>query len=82
MPHSGSNNFDSHPFRSMSIDSTIPTIQLFQILSMKIQGEGHGVFKFQKKKAYPTSYQLTPLSFVQCQSVISFLRYSFFTMLP
>ena len=33
---------DSHPFCSMSIGHPIPEIRLFQNLTLKIQGQGHG----------------------------------------
>ena len=33
---------DSHPFRSSSIGHPIPEIKLFQILTLKLQGQGHG----------------------------------------
>ena len=35
-------SIDSHPFCSMSIGHPIPEIQLFQNLTLKIQGQGHG----------------------------------------
>ena len=35
-------SINSHPFRSMSIGHPIPEIQLFQNLTLKIQGQGHG----------------------------------------
>ena len=33
---------DSHPFRSMSIGHPIPELRLFQKLTLKIKGQGHG----------------------------------------
>ena len=33
---------DSHPFHSMSIRHPIPELQLFQNLTLKIKGQGHG----------------------------------------
>ena len=33
---------DSHPFRSMSISHPIPNTKLFQTLTLKLQGQGHG----------------------------------------
>ena len=33
-------SIDSHPFRSMSIGQPIPEIQLFQNLTLEIQGQG------------------------------------------
>ena len=33
---------DSHPLRSMSIGCPIPEIRLFQTLTLKLQGQGHG----------------------------------------
>ena len=35
-------SIDSHPFNSMSIGHPIPEIWLFQNLTLKIQGQGHG----------------------------------------
>ena len=35
-------SINSHLFRSMSISHPIPEIQLFQNLTLKIQGQGHG----------------------------------------
>ena len=35
-------SIDSHPFRSMSIGHPIYRIRLFQNLTLKIQGQGHG----------------------------------------
>ena len=40
-PRSKLKVIDSHPFCSMSIDPSIPEIQLFQNLTLKIQGQGH-----------------------------------------
>ena len=33
---------NSHPFRSMSISLPIPWIRLFQTLTLRLQGQGHG----------------------------------------
>ena len=33
---------DSHPFRSLSIGRPIPEIKLFQTMTLKLQGQGHG----------------------------------------
>ena len=33
---------DSHPFHSMSISHPIPHTKLFQTLTLKLQGQGHG----------------------------------------
>ena len=33
---------DSHPFRSLSISRPIPKIKLFQTLTLKLKGQGHG----------------------------------------
>ena len=35
-------SIDSHHFNSMSIGHPIPEIRLFQNLTLKIQGQGHG----------------------------------------
>ena len=52
---------NSYPFRSMSIGPPIPGIQLFQNLTLKIQGQGHGWG--QSHNMGPTFSQLTSLSF-------------------
>ena len=46
---------DSHPFRSMSIGHPIPELRLFQNLTLKIKGQGHGFLP-------RSSYRLTFLS--------------------
>ena len=54
---------DSHPFNIMSIGHPIPEIWLFQNLTLKIQGRGHGWGALESHKVGVTSYQLTSLSF-------------------
>ena len=63
---------DSHPFCSMSIGHAIPEMQLFQNLTWKIQGKGHGS-GLESQRVGVTSYRLTS-PFVPCQSALPFLR--------
>ena len=56
-------SIDSHPFNSMSIGHLIPEIRLFQNLTLKIQGQGHGWGQVESHKVSVRSYQLTSLSF-------------------
>ena len=72
---------DSYPFRSMSIGPPIPGIQLFQNLTLKIQGQGHG-WGQSLKSQHGSSIQSTHISFVPCQSGIQFLSYNFSKIWP
>ena len=57
---------DSYPFRSMSIGPPIPGIQLFQNLTLKIKGQGHGwgqSWKSQHGSNIQSTHSLTSLSF-------------------
>ena len=56
-------SIDSHPFNSMSIDRPILEIRLFQNLTLKIQGQCHGLGHSWKSQSGLTSYRLTSLSF-------------------
>ena len=63
----------SHPFKSMSIGHPIPEIRLFQNLTLKIQGQGHGWgerWKSQSGRNIPS----TRIPFVPCQSALPFMR--------
>ena len=53
-------SIDSHPFRSMSIGHVIHKIRLFQNLTLKIQGQGHGWEE--SHNMGPAFYRLTSLS--------------------
>ena len=72
---------DSNPFRSMSIGHSIPKIQHFQNLTLKIQGQGHGWGGHWKSQSR-CSILSTHIPFVLCQSAIPFLRYDFFKIWP
>ena len=65
----------------MSIGPTIPGIQLFQNLTLKIQGKGHGWGRSWKSQ-HGFNIQSTHIPFVPCQSGIPFLSYNFFKILP
>ena len=60
----------------MSIGLPIPGIQLFQNLMLKIQGKGRGVRSKLKVTTW-VNIQSTYISFIPCQSDISFLSYHF-----
>ena len=66
----------SHSFHSMSIDPHIPEIWLFQNLTLKIQGQGHGCSK-KVKVTQLAQHHLLHFLFVSCQSVqpLHVLRY-------
>ena len=68
-------SIDSHPFRPMSIGGPIPEIRLFQNLTLKIQGHGHGWDQSWKTQS-GCNILSTHNPFVPCQSAIPFLRYS------
>ena len=65
----------------MSISPSIPEIQHFQNLTLKIQGQGHG-WGWQWKSQSGCNSLLTHIPFVPCQSAIPFLRYDFFKIWP
>ena len=72
---------DSYPFRSMSIGPPIPGIQLFQNLTLKIQGQGHG-WGQSLKSQHGSCIQSTHIPLVPCQLALLFLRYSIFKVWP
>ena len=74
-------SIDSHPFNSMSIGHPIPEIWLFQNLTLKIQGQGHGWGQSWKSQS-GCNILSTYIAFVPCQSVHTFLRYSIFKVWP
>ena len=76
-------SIDSHPlkFRSMSIGHPIPEIQLFQNLTLKIQGQGHGWGECWKSQ-HESKILSTHILFIPCHSAIPFLRYDFFKIWP
>ena len=72
---------DTHPFRSLSIGHPIPEIRLFQILTLKLQGQGHACG--QRARPYsPPSILLIRFLFISHQCDQHFLRYSYFEIWP
>ena len=65
----------------MSIGHPIPELWLFQILTLKIKGQGHE-WGHSSKSQCGSSIISTHIPFVPCQSVFPFLRYSIFKILP
>ena len=53
---------DPHPFRSMSSGCPILKIRLFQTLTLKLPGQGHGVVKGQGYTVGPVSYLFASFS--------------------
>ena len=74
-------SIDSHPFNSMSISHPIPEIWLFQNLTLKIQGHGHGWGEHWKSLS-GCNILSTHIPFVPCQSALPFLRYSIYKIWP
>ena len=74
-------SIDSHPLNSMSIGHPIPEIGLFQNLTLKIQGQGHGWGEHWKSQS-GCNLLSTRIPFVPCQSAFPFLRYSIFKIWP
>ena len=74
-------SIDSHPFHPMSMGHPIPEIGLFQNLTLKIKGQGHGWGQSWKS---PSGCNIlsTHIPFVPCQSALLFLRYSIFNIWP
>ena len=54
-----------------------PDIQEFKYFTMKIKGQGHGWGERWKSK-HGSNIISTDISFIPCQSAITFLRYNFF----
>ena len=63
---------DSHPFRSMSIGHPVPELWLFQNLTLKIKGQGHG-WGHSSKSQGGSNILSTHIPFVPCQSGIPLL---------
>ena len=72
---------DSHPFHSMSIWHPIAELRLFQNLTLKINGQGHG-WGHSLKSQCGSNILSTHIPFVPCQSALPFLRYSIFKIWP
>ena len=65
----------------MSISHPIPEIRLFQNLTLKIQGQGHGRGEHWKS-LHGSNILSAHIPFVPCQSAISFIREDFFKIWP
>ena len=63
---------DLHPFRSISIGHPIPELRLFQNLTLKIWGQGHG-WGHTSKSHWGCNILSTHIPFVPCQSGIPYL---------
>ena len=74
-------SIDSHAFHSKSIGHPIPEIPLFQNLTLKIQGQGHGWGERWKPQS-GCNILSTHMPFVPCQSALPFLGYSIFKIWP
>ena len=72
---------DSHPFPSMSIGHPIPELWLFQNLTLKIKGQGHG-WGHSSKSHCGSSILSAHIPFIPCQSGIPFPSYDFFKIWP
>ena len=72
---------DSYPFYSMWISCPIPEICLFQTLTLKLQGQGHGCGQRARSCSQP-SFLLICFLFISHQSGQQFLRYSYFEIWP
>ena len=58
-------SINSHPFRSMSIGPSIPEIQHFQNLTLKIQGQGQMTMmlhNYRSRQFHRTSNDINPSS--------------------
>ena len=66
---------------SMSIGHPIPEIRLFQNLTLKIQGQGHGWGERWQSQS-GCSILSIHIPFVPCQSALPILRYSIFKIWP
>ena len=65
----------------MLIGLHVPEIQLFQILTLKIQGQGHGCCQSSKSQ-YESNILLTHIPLVPCQSAHPFLICNIFKIWP
>ena len=65
----------------MLIGPSVPEIQLFKKLTLKIQGQGHGWGKSLKSQ-HGSNIQSTHIPYVPCRSDIPFLSYDFFKIWP
>ena len=74
-------SINSHLFNSMSIGHPIPEIWLFQNLTLKIQGQGHGWGECWESQSGCNILSIH-IPFVPCQSALPFMRYSIFKIWP
>ena len=65
----------------MLIRPPIPELWLFQNLTLKIKGQGHG-WGHSSKSQCGSNILSTHIPFVPCQSALPFLRYSIFKIWP
>ena len=65
----------------MLIGPPVPKIQLFQKLTLKIQGQGHGWGQSSKSQC-ESNILSTYIPLVPCQSALPFLRYSIYKFWP
>ena len=72
---------DSHPFCTKSISPPIPEIRLFQTLTLKFQGQGHGCGQSAQPYNWP-SILLDLFSFCFTSIRSQYLRYSYFEVWP
>ena len=77
----GLHSVDSHPFCSMSLGHPIPELWLFENLTLKIKGQGHGWFHSSKLQC-GSNILSAHIPFIPCQSGIQFLSYDFFKIWP
>ena len=66
---------------SMSIGHPIAELRLFQNLTLKFEGQGHG-WGHSSKSQCGCNILSTHIPFVPCQSALPFLRYSIFKIWP
>ena len=67
---------DTHPFRSISIRRPFPELWLFQNLTLKIKGHGHG-WGHSSKSQGGSNILSTHIPFIPCQSGIPLLSWLF-----
>ena len=67
--------------RSMSIGHPVPELWLFQNLTLKIKGQGHG-WGHSSKSQGGSNILSTHIPFVPCQSGITLPSYDFFKIWP
>ena len=68
---------DSHPFHSMWIGHPTPELWLFQNLTLKIKGQGHG-WGHNSKSQCGSNILSAHIPFIPCHTCIPFLSYDFF----